>query len=72
MLIHQAVLDDLAGAGANISVDAAAMPHPRLDYIVRLWLGQKGNLTIRNAGSVPPVVLVQIARALGARLTLSE
>ncbi|MDR5752229.1 MULTISPECIES: hypothetical protein [unclassified Caballeronia] len=72
MLIHQAVLDDLAASGVHISIDAAAMPPPRLDYILRLWLAQKGTLTIRNAGALPPQVLVQIARALGSRLTLSE
>jgi len=72
MPINPAILDELAAAGANLSIDAATPPPLKPEGVCRLWLHQSGNLTIRNATAVPPPLLVQIARGLGSRVTLVE
>jgi hypothetical protein len=72
MPIHPGILDDLAAAGANISIDAATTPEPRLAAIFQLWTHHSGTLSIRNADAIPGPILVQIARGLGSRVTFTE
>lgn len=71
MAFHSTILDDLAAAGANLVIDGPGNA-PRLNAIVDLWDKANGTLVIKNAGNVPPGLLISIAKRLGGRVTLEE
>jgi hypothetical protein len=72
MPLHPQILDDLAGAGTHIVIDAATASPQEVSAVVNLWARGTGNVTIRNASRIPPADAVNIARALRNRLTLEE
>lgn len=72
MPFNPQILDDLAAAGSHIIIDAARTQPQQITFVVNLWLRSTGNVTIRNASSIPPNNVVQIANALRNRLTLEE
>lgn len=65
------ILDDLAAAGVNISIDAASTPPQIVRQVATLWQRGSGSVTLRNAEMVPPNVLVNMAKALQGRLTVA-
>lgn len=72
MPFNPQILDDLAAAGANISIDAVGTSPQILNAVIRLWDRGNGSVTIQNASRLPDAVLVSVARALGNRVTLVE
>jgi hypothetical protein len=72
MPFNPQILDDLAAANANISIDAAATQPNVLAGLVNLYMQRSGTLTIRNASRLPPATLIAIAQRLNNRVTLVE
>lgn len=72
MPFNPSIIDELAAANANLSVDATTTPPAILAGIVRLYDRGNGSLTIRNASRLNDADLVNIARALNNRVTLVE
>ena len=72
--LTDAFFQELAKAGANITVDAETMGNPqRIGFILNAWVNSTGKVTIKHFRSMNnPGPLVDYARKVGGRLTIEE